>query len=50
MVNGIAPAHALKMPDWHHSNVPLKNIYQAERDGSTMLHANGVFGNATHKK
>jgi hypothetical protein len=49
-VNGIAPAHVLKMPGWHHSNVQLININQAERGGSTMRHANGVLDNTTHKK
>ena len=39
-----------KMPEQHHAIVPLKNTSQAEQDGSIMLHASGVFGNATRKK
>jgi hypothetical protein len=50
VVNGIAAVHVLKMPGQHHSNVLQKNINQAERDDSIMLHANGVFGNVRNKK
>jgi len=49
-VSGIAAVPVLKMPGQHHSSVLQKNIKQAERDGSIMLHANGVFGNVRNKK